>query len=128
MNFGAVRSAKRASTFRNISFLSSEVSMEDRTNGVLFTILVGIGGTGYFLWMSYWPWLKPEEWRKRARRYREYIWTNWSFLPEGVLYRYLKKHPNIDLWYARIGYLFLASIFFLFTLWFYLNLSVFLKP
>lgn len=79
--------------------------MEKLADSYFTGILLGIAGVCYFIYLAYWPWIKPEEWRKKTRRYRRKAQKNWPFLPENLVYQFLKGKPNLDLWYARIGYL-----------------------
>lgn len=102
--------------------------MEDRANGAIFTLVIGIAGTVYFLYLAFMPWFRPNEWRKREINYRKRIKKNWSFMPEAVVHSFLEKHPKLDLWYARIGYLFGSILFLTFTLWFYIKLPDLLNP
>ena len=74
---------------------------ESATNAIFLAILFLI----YAVYLAYWPWLNPKEWRKRTYRHRANVQMNWSFLPSNVVYHVLQQHPNFDLWCARIGVL-----------------------
>jgi hypothetical protein len=68
-------------------------------------IFFGVVVLVYTIYLAYWPWFKPQEYRMRTLQYRKKIHRDWPFLPENVIYPFLKKHTRFDLWYARIGYL-----------------------
>jgi hypothetical protein len=79
--------------------------MEKYAESYMMGIFLGVGGLAYIIFLAYWPWFKPSEWRKRTHRHRRKIQHDWPLLPENVSYRFLKRYPEFDLWYARIGYL-----------------------
>jgi hypothetical protein len=79
--------------------------MEKYAESYTMMIFIGVVFFIYVIYLAYWPWFMPQEWRKRTRRHRGKIQRFWPFLPENVSYRFLKRHPDFDLWYARIGYL-----------------------
>ena len=90
----------------------------------MLSIFLAIIGVFYGIYRAYWPWFKPKEWRKRTNRYRRKAQKNLPFLPETVLYRYLNKHPDFDLWYARLGYLLMIVLFIAIIIVLYWNLTV----
>jgi hypothetical protein len=85
--------------------------MKEDAGGYLVVMLGAFILLVNFLYLAYWPWFQPREWRKRIWGRRRSIQQNWPFLPENVTYKFLRGRPKLDLWYARIGYLIMALIF-----------------
>ena len=82
--------------------------MEKLADSYIIGILLGVGAFSYSIYLAYWPWIKPKEWRSRSRQHRRKAQKYWPFLPENLVYRFLRGKPDLDLWYARLGYLLLA--------------------
>jgi hypothetical protein len=102
--------------------------MEKYAESYLIMIFLGLVGLLYLGYLAYWPWFKPQEWRIRTRRHRRRIQRDWSFLPENVSYRFMKKHPEFDLWYARVGYLSGMTLFIAVIVIAYLSFSFVTGP
>jgi hypothetical protein len=91
-------------------------SAESYFYGIIVTIII----LSYILYLAYWPWFRPLEWRKRMSTIRQKYRTDPLFVIQRIGLGLFDKHPNFDLWYERIvllvGIVF-AIVMLIFIIW-----------
>jgi hypothetical protein len=122
------RPATSCTTNHRYRELGELIRMEHYAESYLIIVFLGFAGLVYLSYLAYWPWVKPQAWRKRTHRHRSEIQRDWSLLPENVSYRFMKRHPEFDLWYARIGYLAGMILFIAIIVIAYLSFNFVTRP